>query len=128
MAQNVGLNVGRRQAARLRLSIPARLVTLSDTRRCAVLDLSRTGAQIGLPKPLEKGQGLFLQLAGLDELAEVVRTAVGPNGGTNGIAFEVPLTEEQVIEIRRFAESTESDENYALRREVRAWVSGCKKG
>jgi len=116
--------IGRRNAARLRLSIPARIVTLSDTRRCILIDLSRTGAQIGLEAPLEKGKNVFLQLAGLDEFAEVVRADVGPNGGTNGIAFDEHLTDDQVIMVRHYSESIEANESLALRREVRAWVTG----
>jgi hypothetical protein len=118
---------GRRQAARLRLSIPARLVTLADTRRCILIDLSRTGAQIGLEKPLEKGENAFLQIDGLDEFAEVVRSDIGPLGGINGVVFEEPLSDEQVISVRRFSESQEARESKALRAEARAWVTGCEQ-
>ncbi|WP_299193753.1 PilZ domain-containing protein [uncultured Erythrobacter sp.] len=119
-------SIGRRQAARLRLSIPARLVTLSDTRHCILIDLSRTGAQIGLEEPLEEGENAFLQIDGLDEFAEVVRSDIGPLGGINGVVFEEPLSDEQVISVRRFSESLETRERQAFRSEVRAWVTGCE--
>lgn len=119
-----GLPVGRRGAARLRLSLAARLVTLSDTRRCILIDLSRTGAQVGLERPLAEGESAFLQLSGFDEFGEVVRRAIGPRGGYNGIVFDEPLSDQKVIDVRRFSESVDANENIKLRREVRAWVNG----
>ncbi|MEO1221921.1 MAG: PilZ domain-containing protein, partial [Pseudomonadota bacterium] len=114
--------IGRRGAARLRLSIPAKLVSLYDTHRCILIDLSSTGAQIGLQKPMEIEQKAFLQIAGLELFCEVVRTAHGANGGVNGLSFDPPLEDEDVLDVRRFAESHEADEVRALRSEVRAWV------
>lgn len=116
--------IGRRAAPRLRLSIPARLVTLVDTRRCILVNLSRTGAQIGLEKPLRKGEGAFLKLAGLDQFGSVVRCAVGSGGGVNGLEFECALTDKEVLALRIYAESFADDENRKLRSEVQKWVSG----
>lgn len=126
LSYDAAIPVGRRSAARLRLSIPARLVTLVDTRRCILVDLSRTGAQIGMEAPLSIGDGAFLQIAGLDEFGFVMRRGVGPRGGTNGFEFENELTDDQVLAIRRFSESFEADEQNNHRSEVRAWVNGAK--
>ena len=95
--------VGRREAARLRLSIPARLVTLYDTRRCILVNLSRTGAQVGLQSPLKHSEGVFLQVAGIDQFGSIVRRIVRQNGGINGLEFESPLTDDQVIALRRYS-------------------------
>ncbi len=113
-------NVGRRAAPRLRLSIPARLVTVSETRRCVLLDLSRGGAQIGLAKPLAEGEAGFLRFAHYEAFACVIRE--GP--GLNGVEFDVGLSDEDVLATRRFAEMYEIDQRQALKDEARAWVMG----
>ncbi|MEM7690759.1 MAG: PilZ domain-containing protein [Pseudomonadota bacterium] len=116
-------NVGRRKAARLRLSIPAKLVTVSETRRCVLIDLSRTGAQIALPKPLQVGDAAFLRFAGFDVFASALRC----DQGRNGLEFDMELSDADVIAIRHYAESAEADERRALIDEARAWVMGSGK-
>lgn len=118
------LPVGRRGAPRLRLSLPARLVTLSDTRRCILTDLSLSGAQVGLEHPLREGADVFLQIHTIDQFGTVMRSATGHKGGLNGVHFETPLSQDQVIAMRHYAESFEYETNRSLRREVEAWVSG----
>lgn len=120
------VTVGRRSAPRLRLSVPARLVTLCDTRRCILIDLSRSGAQIGLEKPLRESEGVFLQLAGIDQFGTIVRSFTGSKGGVNGIEFEYPLTDEQVLAMRQYAECFEGEAQRALRNEACAWVTGAR--
>ena len=115
-------NVGRRAAPRLRLSIPARLITVAETRRCILLDLSRSGAQIGLELPLQIGDVGFLQFAEMEVFAAVIRT--GP--GLNGVEFDIPLEDSEVLAVRHFAEAFEADERRALRSEARNWVLGGK--
>lgn len=115
---------GRRNAPRLRLSIRADLITLYERTRCILIDLSVTGAQIGLEAPLRIGDTAILQVADLEPFGEVVRADRGPHGGVNGIVFDPPLSEEQVLRVRAFAEQYEKSEARALRDEVRNWVSG----
>ena len=67
---------------------------------------------------------MVLEVGGLEPFGEVVRCAVGPNGGTNGISFDPPITKQQVLRIRAFAESYQEDELRSLRNEVRRWVLG----
>ncbi len=118
------VKTGRRNAPRLRLSIPAHLVSLYDRRRCILIDLSRTGAQIGLEEPMREGEGVVLQVAGVEPFGEVVRRSTGPNGGVNGLVFDPPIPDEQVLEVRSFSEVYREDEMRALRDEVRRWVMG----
>lgn len=118
------LAIGRRAAPRLRLSIPGKLISLYDTRRCIVIDLSCTGVQLGLENPLAIYETAVLQIAGQDLFGEVVRLAEGPNGGVNGIQFDPPLEEQDVLDMRAFAERYQRDELRKLHSEVRDWVEG----
>ena len=120
----LGPKVGRRGAARLRLSIPARLITLEDTRRCICVDLSRSGAQLALERPLALGESCVLQIGPVEPFGNVVRMARRDRGGTNGIAFDGELTDAHVLDVRQFAEGLAAAEQEALRREAREWVSG----
>lgn len=116
--------VGRRSAPRLRLSIPAELVSLYDRRRCILIDLSCTGAQVGLERPLREGDEVVLQIAGLAPFADVVRQAIGEHGGVNGLSFDPPISEDEVLKVRAHSERFRDDEMRALRREVQQWVEG----
>ena len=115
---------GRRAFARLRLAIPARLLATHATGTCVLLDLSRTGARIGLADPLPPGDVLYLRLAGFEVFAEVVWREVGEGGGVNGLTFDEPLEEAAVIDVRHFAEGFEQRERDVLREHVRSWVDG----
>lgn len=116
--------IGRRAAPRLRLSIPAKLVTLFGTQRCILIDLSKGGAQVGLAEPLSCGEGAFLCVAGFEHFGVVVRSKTDEGGGFIGLEFECPLADEEVIAVRRFSENMEESERRALRNEAREWVSG----
>lgn len=123
-ADDANAAVGRRAAARLRLAIPARFVSLYGTQPCILLDISRTGARFALPAPLAQGQSGYIAIARCEAFGEVVRTERGPDGGVNAIVFDDPLPQAQVLEIRRFAEDFALREKIALREQVRLWVSG----
>lgn len=112
--------IGRRGAPRLRLSIPARLVSLYKRHRCVILDLSRTGARVALSAPLQPGDGAFLQCGELDHFGAVQRR----EAGTNGLEFDVPLRDEEVLAIRRYAEQLEESERREWREAARRWVQG----
>ncbi len=117
---------GRRSAARLRLSIPARIVTIYETQNCILLDLSQTGARIGLAGPIAVGAGGLLMVGQLEIFGEVVRRKYGSGGGVNGIAFEVPLSHQDVLAVRHHAETFQKVEREGLRDQVRRWVTGEK--
>ena len=116
--------VGRRGAARLRLAIPAKLVSTRATEPAVLLDLSRSGARVGLEHPLAPGACLYLKVAQLELFAEVVRRDLGEGGGLNGLVFDEPLADDVVLMVRQFAETLEQRERDALRDKVRRWVSG----
>lgn len=116
--------IGRRASPRLRLAIPARLVSIYSTQNCILLDISRTGARLALASPVGEHQSGVVELAEFALFGSVVRADRGPDGGVNAIVFEDPITEAEVLEIRRFAESFEMRERLALRDLVRRWVAG----
>ncbi len=111
---------GRRAAARLRLALPAKLITIYETRQCIVSNLSETGAQIAIERPLALGDSAFLQCAGIDQFATVVRS----NGGVNALHFEAPLTHDQVLAIRSVSENFDEIERRSFRQIARDWITG----
>ncbi|UAB77899.1 PilZ domain-containing protein [Erythrobacter sp. SCSIO 43205] len=116
--------VGKRGAARLRLSIPGTLVSRYATHRCIVIDVSCTGAQVGLEEPMELRETAILQIGDVEPFCEVVRTVRRQNGGINGVRFDPPIENDDVLKIRAYAENYEREEMQALRAEVRKWVDG----
>ena len=116
--------IGRRGAARLRLAIPARVVLICATESCVLLDLSCTGARIGLAEPLATGTPLYLKVAQLEVFAEVLRCHRGAAGGVNGLRFDEPLSGAEVLAVRTHADTYLGRERAALREQVRRWVSG----
>lgn len=123
-AHRGSLALGRREAPRLRLAIPARFVSLCDTQNCILLDLSRTGARLALARPVAAGQHGYIAIAHLEPFGVVVRREKGREGGLNAMTFDEPLSEAQVLEIRRFAEDFADRERAALRDQARRWVNG----
>ena len=119
-----GNKVGRRNAARLRLSVPAQLVSRYDTRRCILLDLSRTGAQVWIDEPLSAGEALFLKIAGIEAFGTVTRRIARERGASHGIVFDDPISDDEVLKVRAHAEVVEIEERRALRKEARTWVRG----
>jgi len=115
---------GRRGAARLRLAIPVRIVSTHATQTCILLDLSRTGARIGLAEPLAPGMCLYLKIAQFEVFAEVIRRDLGEGGGINGLAFDEPLPDATVLAVRQHAEGFEQRQCESFRDQVRRWVSG----
>lgn len=116
--------IGRRASARLRLAIPARLVSIYSTQSCILLDISRSGARLALADPVAEHQSGVVEFAQFALFGAIVRAECGDGGGANAMAFEEPITEAEVLEVRRLAESFEMRERLALRDLVRRWVAG----
>ncbi len=123
-AKSAPIPVGKRGAARLRLSISAKLVSRYATHRCILIDLSCTGAQVGLEEPLDLEETAILQFGETEIFCEVVRSVRSKNGGINGFRFDPELEEADVLEIRAYAETYERDQLRSLRAEIRNWVDG----
>jgi hypothetical protein len=115
--------VGRRSAARLRLSLPARLQSIEDTHKAILLNISRTGALIAILKAVREGEGGILQCGPLKAFAIVARS----DFSINALEFEETLSDAQVLEIRRYQEEFEERERRQLIETARKWVNGDSK-
>jgi hypothetical protein len=128
LTQEASVPIGRRAAARLRLAIPARFVSIHSTQNCILLDISRTGARLALASPLAEHQSGIVTFAQFELFGSIVRADHGADhgadGGANALAFDDPITEAYVLDVRRFAEGFELHERHALRDLVRRWVAG----
>jgi len=116
--------VGRRAAARLRLAIPARFVSVTATQACILLDISRSGARIALASPAPSRKSGYIEVGRLELFGTIVRCERLGDGGLNAVAFDEPIGEAEVLAIRRFGEDFALREHQALRDQVRRWVSG----
>jgi hypothetical protein len=112
--------VGRRSAPRLRLSLPARLIAVEKVHTCILLNLSRTGAQVAILDSIREGEGAILRCGAINNFAIVTRSEFG----LNAMQFDEPLTNEIVLEIRRYHENFEEREKRALIETARKWVNG----
>ncbi len=112
--------IGRRAAARLRTAIPAKLITVSETRHCILVDISCTGARIALPNPLATGDAGFVRFAEYEVFGCVTRR----EPDCNGLEFDVPLTASDLLSIRSYAEAYEVEEKRSTLAAARAWVTG----
>lgn len=122
--EDAAVLIGRRAAARLRLAIPARFVSIYSTQNCLLLDISQTGARVALANPLAEHKSGFLIFAQFELFGSIVRADRGAGGGANAIAFDDPITQADVLEVRRFAEGFDARERLAIRDLVRRWVDG----
>ena len=126
MQDDTAATFGRRAAARLRLAIPARFVSVTATQGCILLDVSRSGARIALASPAPLRQSGYIAVGRLELFGMVVRCERLRDGGINAVAFDDPISEAQVLAIRHFAENFALRERQALRDQVRRWVTGEK--
>lgn len=114
------LAVGRRTAPRLRLSLPAQLIAVEKAHTCILLNLSRTGAQVAILDAMREGEGAILRCGVIDHFGIITRSEFG----LNAIAFDEPLTDQIVLETRRYHENFEDRERRALIEMARKWVTG----
>ena len=112
--------VGRRTAPRLRISLPGQLIAVERTHSCILMNLSRTGAQVAILDSVRKGEGVMLRCGVINHFAIVTRSEFG----LNALEFDEPLTDEIVLEIRRYHENFEERERRALIETARKWVTG----
>lgn len=112
--------VGRRRNARLWLGFPARLVLLGGQQRCRLLNLSVSGAMLGIEPVPPIGSVGFLRFASV----EAFGTVVWAYTKHCGIDFDEPLPLETVTAMRHLAAAHPHLEAEIESRALRAWVEG----
>jgi hypothetical protein len=119
-SESPAVSVGRRAAPRLRISLPGQLVAVDRVHTCILLNLSRTGAQVAVLESLREGEGAILRCGEINHFGIVARSEFG----LNALEFDEPLSDAQVLEIRRYHENFEERERRALIETARKWVTG----
>jgi len=113
-------NVGRRGASRLRLYVPAELILVDGQERCVLDDISRSGAQITVPRNLPVGTCCVLRCGRLEFFAEVVWTTAG----RCGLAFDEVLDSRVLVQLRSIRDELAEVELVRRRLSAQAWVEG----
>lgn len=113
-------NTGRRSAPRLRVSLPARLISIEGNQPCVLMNLSRSGAQVAVLDAIRVGEGAVLRCGSLEVFGDVIRS----DFGLNALRFEEELTDAQVLDIRHYYETFEERERRSLIDTARKWVTG----
>lgn len=112
---------GKRANARLRVRLPAKLITLHGEYRLALIDLSASGARVGQPGLDCLPGNAILQWTG----HEVFGRIVWVRDGLAGVRFDEPIPDEWVLATRRIAEASPMPGDSELHRHAaRDWVSG----
>jgi hypothetical protein len=117
--------LGRRSAPRIHLAVPARLISVCETQDCMLLDISQTGARIGLERPLGVNASGYLRVGPIETFVTAVRARMSEDAaGINGVEFDERLNKSQVLAVRGYAENYEMAERRASLLQARAWIMG----
>jgi hypothetical protein len=107
----------RRGKARLRLGIPAQLLSLHGRSRVTLLDLSETGARLRYQG--EPVRDVVIEWLGYEAFGKVVRRG----GGELGVRFDEPIAERWVLDTRERLPAIARGEDHVTRY-AREWVRG----
>jgi len=115
----------RRESSRLRVRLPARLITLSAQQSGILLDLSLTGCRVQTSRqPFAVGTQVVLTWGPFEEFGEVVWT----HQDISGIAFYDPLRPEALIATRELDDVDHVRVEREIARETaRQWVEGTRR-
>lgn len=120
-AQAGPLHAGRRKRSRLRVRLPARLVTRSDTQSVILCDLSLNGAQVTTRDPLRLGSEAVLEWGKFEAFGEVVWC----EGNRCGLSFFDPITTQELMATRDIDTVAHLPQDRELvRQTARQWVEG----
>ena len=90
---------GRRAAARFQAPVLAVLATVTEDHRVAIVNLSGTGARLSGPDLPAEGEDVIFRAEGLQTFGQVIWS----RSTQCGVAFESPVTAEEVLRVRREA-------------------------
>ncbi len=111
---------GRRADARLRLSLPAELITLDGQGHAVVENLSRTGARIATRMNLRPKSCCVMRWSG----AEAFCTVRWSGGGRCGLVFDSPLSRDELMRARWLDGNLNQVERERWQRWASEFVSG----
>lgn len=114
---------GRRRDSRLRIrkGVPAQLMTLDGQEGVSLLDLSQSGAHIGLKAPLRCGQDVILWWLGFEAFGRVVWTS----GNEAGLEFHELVPTPALLHTREQVDSGLARNTAEVAYETaRAWYQG----
>ncbi|MEO5706475.1 MAG: PilZ domain-containing protein [Alteraurantiacibacter sp.] len=99
MAAPIPATIHRRRDSRLRirLSIPAQVLTLDGQRSASLLDLSQSGAHLGVKSPMRRGQDVMLWWLGFEAFGRVVWAS----DNEVGVEFHEPLPMPLLLQTRQ---------------------------
>lgn len=112
--------IGRRGSARLRLRLPARFESLNGKAQCWLQNVSRDGASLELNPAPALGKLGVLDCEGMELFCEVIWT----HGELCGVAFDEPLGDAAVLQLRNVAANYCDIERQRHAVAVRDWVEG----
>ena len=112
-------SAGRRRHSRLRVHLPARVITLDGTFQATLLDLSFRGGKIVLgADKLRRGASAVLSWASFEAFCTVAWT----RGHSCGLDFDTPLNPQVLIATRDLADASPKVDFSRLA--AKAWVTG----
>ncbi|WP_428332244.1 PilZ domain-containing protein [Novosphingobium sp.] len=112
---------GRRQAARVRLALPGKVILVSGHEPCLVDDLSLTGASVSIGRDAPPiGDSAVLMVNGI----EAFGTVVWHSGVHFGLCFEEPVTRDDLVRLRGIHDHFTAIEMDRQRRNARDFVQG----
>lgn len=115
---------GRRHCSRLRVRLPARLVTHTETRRVILADLSLTGARLLTQGALRDGQEAVLEW----DRHEAFGAVVWQEGPACGLLFFDPIDEATLMATRGIDDAARLPQDRELVRQIaRQWVEGATR-
>lgn len=97
MASRIGGMIGRRRNSRLRLGVPAQLITLHGQFTASLADLSQSGAHLRSRGELVRGEELVVTWLGFEAFGTVVWAV----NGEAGLEFDEPLAEAILLQTRQ---------------------------
>jgi len=89
--------IGRRRDSRLRVGVPAQIITLHGQFTASLADLSQSGAHIRTKGGLVRGEELVVTWLGFEAFGTVVWTALGEAG----LEFDEPLAVPILLQTRQ---------------------------
>lgn len=95
-------------------------MTTQNHQSCIITNMSRDGVLIALNKPMPVGKDCFLRCGPVDHFMTVTRKS----RGLNALLFDIPVSDDFVLQMRKFQDSFAARELEDLRDAARRWTDG----